>query len=315
MKLANLIISASFLFGCQTALVGGECLEGWVQVDDRCELEGEGGSGECTEEAATECSGDCVDLQSDPDNCGECGVRCESGICDAGVCQGLTAGHVVVMGVTLDDAGPRSAAARLLGNALFLHSLSDLRVAVYTEHADPGSLEHFGQIAADEAQQRGRAVESRSVASAAELAAIASGSEADVIVIPRQYASGSNAAGFRELGASLAGPLDDFIHRQGIIITLALDTNTAALVAGTTLVGSISSRKPTETTLEVVSWHDALSVGMVSPFQATATAAFTVDTSMNDVRTVVTTSDGLPVVLHRAVAPPDQPLPGSDPQD
>ena len=33
------------------------------------------------------CGTTCTDLSSDPNNCGACGARCRSGVCEAGSCQ------------------------------------------------------------------------------------------------------------------------------------------------------------------------------------------------------------------------------------
>jgi hypothetical protein len=39
------------------------------------------------DEGFTDCWGSCVDLLSDSQHCGACGVICDSGICEGGACQ------------------------------------------------------------------------------------------------------------------------------------------------------------------------------------------------------------------------------------
>src|SRR5262249_20044779 len=58
---------------------------------------GDGGGLVCTPPLHA-CEDGCVDLQTDPDNCGYCGNVCASGICSAGICQGIVAGHIVLIG-------------------------------------------------------------------------------------------------------------------------------------------------------------------------------------------------------------------------
>ena len=40
----------------------------------------------CAAAGLTDCGTGCVDLWSDPFNCGGCGIACESGVCEGGTC-------------------------------------------------------------------------------------------------------------------------------------------------------------------------------------------------------------------------------------
>jgi hypothetical protein len=70
---ADLSSSVTDFGACTNACVEGEDCVG-------------GACGSACETGLTYCNGSCVDVTSDPHNCGECGVFCGSGVCDAGVC-------------------------------------------------------------------------------------------------------------------------------------------------------------------------------------------------------------------------------------
>ena len=54
----------------------------------------------------TNCSGACVDTQTDSQNCGACGLACQEGtVCSAGVCgQGCSGGAALCSGACVDIA-------------------------------------------------------------------------------------------------------------------------------------------------------------------------------------------------------------------
>ena len=80
--------------------------------------DGNGGNEDVCAAPDTRCGTACVDLSSDPENCGGCGHVCASGLCSAGMCVGEVAGHVVAIGH--DYTSSDAAMDRVLANALVL---------------------------------------------------------------------------------------------------------------------------------------------------------------------------------------------------
>jgi hypothetical protein len=66
--------------------VDAECCGGQVCVNSTCAQAAR--TAGCPE-GQVRCNGVCVDISSDPNNCGACGVVCESGACFNGTCQEL----------------------------------------------------------------------------------------------------------------------------------------------------------------------------------------------------------------------------------
>jgi hypothetical protein len=54
------------------------CVPGGASVGGTC--------GVVCDSGYTNCSGSCVDLRNDPNNCGHCGTRCSTRLCVAGLC-------------------------------------------------------------------------------------------------------------------------------------------------------------------------------------------------------------------------------------
>ena len=82
------------------------------------------------------CSGRCVTLASDPDNCGACATPCSSGVCSASTCQTPGAGRLVLIGH--DFAATSTGPSNLLGNAVLMAARSPTRILTFEGNATRG---------------------------------------------------------------------------------------------------------------------------------------------------------------------------------
>jgi hypothetical protein len=83
------------------ACVAGDCIDA---CNDECDA-GEicvGGSCECRA-GLDRCNGDCVDLQTDAEHCGECGETCDEAPCGGGECQPAGCGTLTLCGSSCVD--------------------------------------------------------------------------------------------------------------------------------------------------------------------------------------------------------------------
>lgn len=262
---------------------------------------GSGGGLDCGPLA--QCGGECVDLDSDPQNCGSCGHACQTGLCGAGQCQGAFAGHATAIGIDYGVVSPGSSAARLLGNAVFLYPADPVKIAVYTQYASPQVASQVPLILNAEAQARGRTTQPVMVQNDAQLGDLAATLGADVIIVPPS--PGADPGVMSGVGAGWAQPLFDFAAQGGVVIFLA-DASSEDVLDATDLLGPLDLTPEPLGPCSVSSWLDALSVGVFSPFALSHPVTSLEPGAPLDATTqvVVTTSDGSPVVIHRVVIPP-----------
>jgi Stigma-specific protein, Stig1 len=262
---------ASFIAGC-SSLVSDPCAPGYDLVDGSCQVidvatPPDAGTPPgwsipdrptppdaltCSA-PAVDCGGACVDVLSDPDNCGACGNVCASGLCQAGACVGETVGHVVVIGHDYQAADP--AMDRVLANAIGLATGAYTRVGFYR-----GSSTLEGAQAAAVA---GLAQTSRT-ATAVELAGLTAGdlSDLDTVVIEPQVGSGAFAD-----GAAAASSLAKFLVDDHVIVVLETSGGTSyELAAGAGLVTLPAPDDATGTQIVVAATTDAVADGVVSPY-------------------------------------------------
>jgi hypothetical protein len=165
----------------------------------------------------TVCGSDCVDLQTDPVNCGVCSKFCTSFICAGGVCQGRNPGSIVTIG---HDYSTRSlnvtSQERVLANAVFLPSTNPLRVLIYEQGAQAASIQNVRQILA--ATSGGRVINYRVPMADSELAAADLIRSYDVVLV-HDLGSKTDAT-LGALGDSWNAPLNQFAKRGGIVVAL-----------------------------------------------------------------------------------------------
>jgi hypothetical protein len=263
---------------------------------------GQGGGGPDCEPLAA-CGNECVDLDSDPLNCGSCGHICQTALCGGGQCQGASAGHVAAIGIDYGAVNPGSSAARLLGNAVFLHAHEPVRVSLYAQDASVEVRTKVSAIVNAEAAARGRSALIVNAMDPAPLGDAAAALDTDVVVVlPQPFAEIGEMA---DIANAWAQPFQDFIGSGGVLVVLAEGDATQELLSTSLWLGPLQLGALPLQSLQISSWLDALSVGVLSPFALSHAATSITPSAPLDAWTqvVVSTSADEPVVLHRVVAP------------
>jgi hypothetical protein len=235
------------------------------------------------------CGGVCIDVSSDPDNCGACNHVCASGICTLGHCEGELSGHIVAIGH--DYRAHHAAMRRVLGNAVGLAVGADLAVGVFRGTAAASS--HAGtQLALTQAMTAlGRTWHPVTLAAASNeaLAGI------DVMLVEAQRGDEAAAAA---VGATWAAPIEGLLQRGGVVVVLEGADGVSFAFAGAT--GALVL-EPTGAPVEVtglpaliVAGSDAVAQGVVSPYAAESTS---VAWSLAD--GVVIATPGGPLAVHQ----------------
>lgn len=272
--------------------------------------DGGGGSGSdagglsCTP-PLVDCGGVCVDItDDDPLNCGACGVQCPSEICQNSQCVGSTAGGVVFIGhdFALDPASPGPAA--VLSNAIFEPRNNPLRVMSYERHAKPVAVASVDAVMFGWASLLGRQLSFTSTVDDDDVPAKLLNDSYDVLVVHDQAsaAPGDMAA----LGASWSSTLTTFTAHYGIVIILSGGTGVGEMPQFSTGTGLLlvtaQSLVAVGTPLQVLAPGDAIGLGVVSPYAASASSVFlTTEPNGGNVAYVVGGMNGVagPVVVHK----------------
>ena len=243
------------------------------------------------------CHGECIDVESDPMNCGACGRICPSNICVARECQGATPGDVVLIGHDMKTAITGSSHARVLANAVGIPTTDPIRVLSYEEGSDTTTSATVRALL-------GATISRKVSFTTASPEAIESGRlYADYDVVLVEGAAGTDAA---TLGARWTTSLRTFTKKGGVVV--ALDNGSSdmpALLASSQLM-TVGSRIPFPTTTHfvVTSASDVVARQLLSPFAAFgASVGFDgVEAQSVDLTWVVRAGEtGAPTVVHKIV--------------
>lgn len=234
------------------------------------------------------CSGTCIDVSSDPNNCGACGHVCASGICQMSHCVGDLSGQIVAIGHDYSHHHP--AMVRVLGNAVALGAHADVGVARWHGSAGDGDAANVSVVLAQGMAQVARAwhpVPLPALPSASALDGV------DVLVVePQRGAPAVEAAS----AAPWAGTLDLFLQRGGVVVVLEGAGGVSYKFAEATNLFTVPA--PADATAQqatIVDSSDAIAQQVVSPYLAETTSVGFAGVVSGS---VITTPAGT-VVLHQ----------------
>lgn len=100
-------------------------------------------NGTCTNDCGplSLCAGFCVDVDIDPNYCGNCTTSCTSNICNNGICAAQTFGHVVVIGHDYRSDTNNAEINKIIGNTVFISPSAPVRVLAYQLDALPSAIQ------------------------------------------------------------------------------------------------------------------------------------------------------------------------------
>lgn len=255
------------------------------------------------------CHGVCMDLRTDPFNCGVCDKVCPSNLCVAGVCQGTKPGHIVVIGHDYSSTFAWSAQSKVLSNAVFLPSENPLRILSFEKWADPSTVATVKSILA--AAALGRTLQYTVSNDDADLRSPLKLSKVSVVVVYDQRQMSSTEA--TAAGSRWATPLHTFNQEGGTVVAMdgadGFGQMPRLLRSAALLDVSSHSALPGTARVTVVAPFDQVGLGVLSPY-AVADRSVTMQSNEPagaNVTFVVRnglSSTGESVVVHKLVPPP-----------
>jgi hypothetical protein len=296
----------------------GDCQTQCGDAAPLCVSNGVGGFGCAVPCPAGEtyCNGVCVDLTSDPANCGACGLACPSQICEQSQCVGSTPGGVVFIGHDFDTATSlrTTAQARVLSNAVFLGQPrgpgNDVHVLVYTGFADATAITQVDTLL-HQATPPGENLVDPMTMNAADVAGLTFASYSVLLVLDQPRAQ----AGVDDLGAvgaSWSSAVTAFAQAGGIVVFLDGGTGGDQMPALVSATGLLSVSSDTAlpgggggsgTRFDVLPSGDVVAVGVTSPYAAAGSSVSVVaePNGGNVVYVVAPQTDAAsaPTVIHK----------------
>lgn len=292
-----------------TAAQCGDCFTKCVSPTGLCDLvDGGFACVPLCNPPLVECAGKCVDLNSDPQNCGKCGNVCPSGICQSGQCVGAVVGHVVSACMNYEQAFQNSPQTLLLGNAVFLPLKDPVRILAYEQYTPANIKNKVAQALGWAGTAKSRTFNITPATTSNDVIANLSVLNYDTLLVYDQSNAPPGTLG--AIGTSLAGPIDQFAKAGGTVVVLASaggEMHQLIDSAGVLPVSALTAQ--TGLTLYNRAPGDAVGINVLSPFislSATCTMTTSVPPSTSNVFVVTDAPApgvGNVVVVHRIVAP------------
>ncbi len=256
-----------------------------------------------------DCSGTCVDKQTDPDNCGGCGIRCVTRVCQAGSCVGSRVGHVVSMCMDLDVHPKDSMQQLLFTNAVTLPpGFGAVTVLGWDQYATQPHKVDVAQVVGDAQTNSGRTLNLTTVNDYTLIPAQLNVSSVQVLVVYDQTQAPTGE--LATAGAALQASLDAFTQGGGVVITLSGGTGEMdQFLSQSGLLALTGMTEVTGQLLHNRAPGDAVGLNVLTPFVAPRTSCTfqtTVTPSSLDVfviRDQPAPSVGEPTVVHRIRQP------------
>ena len=258
------------------------------------------------------CGAQCVDLNIDPNHCGNCGTVCPSGICQGGKCVGANVGHVVVACMDYQTPVAGSPQTVLMGNAVFLPIRNPVRVLAYTEFTTTAARTKVNQDISYAATARGRTFAITNSATYADVTAKLNINDYDVFVIYDQTTAPTGQLATVGAAWQTSTVLSSFSSAGGVIVALTggnENDEMDQLFTQSSLLQVSALTSAPATTLYNRAPADALGVNVISPFlspqsSCTLTTAVTPDDdTIFVIRDAAAPAAGSPVVVHRVIEP------------
>jgi len=285
------------------------------------------------------CNDQCVDLTSDPENCGSCNTMCTSGVClpsgclvcateeticgqqcintasdpdncggcnvpcASGLCsnnQCEASGTGRVTVIGHDYLKNRPAMNRILGNAVFLWPVNPVNLLTYTGAANPTAVAGANGAIAQVAAATGRQFQRTDVA-AGDVPTQLPG--ADVFLVYGQ--EGADDATLTQLGQDWTIAMTTFVNRGGTIIILdgfyPGNSGTVQILSQTGLFSIQHNASATNDVCTVVARGDALATGLPRTYRCEQNSVTfaPVEAGASVTSVVVSGTPGIPVVVDK----------------
>jgi hypothetical protein len=211
------------------------------------------------------CGSECVDLDSDPNNCGTCDRVCASGICETGHCVGELSGHIIAIGHDYQDHN--AAMARVLGNSAALGVSHDVGIARWKGSALTAAMTGTTLALAQSMSIIGRPWHPITLPAAPSPTAL---DNVDVLLVDAQT---GDAEAARVSAVPWAATIDAFLQRGGIVVVLegagGVSHDFAEGAGLYTVAAPVDS---TGTPAFITNGGDAVAQQVVSPYLADTTS-------------------------------------------